>query len=176
MKLLSKIITVIATGSLLLSAEKSNASGMLELMAGNKSATSDIKVFQPIGDKASIFFRNRTSYDYESEKVTPFTLTDLNYNIKGGLDLTFETQFLPNGEVSPRLGFEHFKKFRKDITLYTLGTVNVDDSPKNFEGVFCIRYTPQITKNTRLLSQVEGLFNFGEQSDGIGHNFTALRV
>ena len=153
------------------------ASGVAELSVGEKSVTSDIKFLQPLDRKLSLFLRNRNNWNYETEKVTPFTLSDINYNLKGGLDLTFEAQFASDGTATPRLGLEYFKSFKKDFTLYGLGTVNLDDSLRNFEGVFLARYTLDLKSNLKLLSTLEAVINVGEQeSGGFGHNFTALRT
>jgi len=158
---------VLAAG-LMLSTPKAARADSIELMAGNKNATMDLKASANITKKLGVFIRARPSVDYAG-KISAFGLADLTINLSGGLDAVGEVQLL-GGKVVPRTGMQYFAK-AKDFSLYTLATIGLDNNPY-VESLMVLRYTPALSKTLRLLAQVENVTDVGSG----GHDFSTQRM
>ena len=158
---------VLAAGLMFASPKPARADS-IELMAGNKNVTMDLKASADLTKKLGLFIRARPSVDYTGN-ISSFGLADLTINLSGGLDAVGEIQLLGRKAV-PRAGMQYFTK-TKDFSLYSLATIGLDSKPY-LESVTALRYTPVLYKNLRLLAQTE---NVTDVSPG-GHDFSTQRV
>jgi len=159
--------SVLAAGLMLASPKPARADS-IELMAGNKNATMDLKASADITKRLGLFIRARPSVDYAGN-ISSFGLADLTINLSGGLDVVGEVQLF-GGRAVPRAGMQYFAK-AGDFSLYTLATIGLDNKPY-LESVTALRYAPVLYKTLRLLAQVEGLTDTGS----IGHVFSTQRT
>lgn len=158
---------VLAAGLMLASPKPARADS-IELMAGNRSATLDLKASADLTNRLGVFIRARPSVDYAG-KISSFGLADLTINLSGGLDAVGEVQLF-GGKAVPRAGLQYFTK-AGDFSLYALATIGLDSKPY-VELVTLLRYTPALYKTLRLLAQVEGLTDAGSS----GHDFSTQRM
>ena len=150
-------------------ADDLSTNGSLELMSGGEYSTLDSKVSTKVVDDVNLFLRQITTIDYENN-VSFFGLMDLSYNLIGGLDLVGEVQAAPGMGVIPRAGLQYFEKYG-DLAMYTLATASTMEKP---DGEFLVNlsYSPELSENVDLLSNVEALTNVGED----GHNFSVQKL
>ena len=140
----------------------------VEFMAGDKSATVDLKASADVTNKLNVFIRARPSADY-SGAVSSFGLADLNIKLAGGLDAVGEVQAF-GGKVIPRAGAQFFGK-TGDISLFTAATIGLDSQPY-IESDTVVRFTPGFFRTVRLLTQFENLTD----CDKGGNIFSAQRL
>jgi hypothetical protein len=153
---------------LMLASPKPAKADSIELMAGNKSTTLDLKASADITNRLGVFIRARPSVDYAGA-ISSFGLADMVIRLSGGLDAVGEVQLF-GGKAVPRAGLQYFTK-AGDFSLYTIATIGLDDKPY-LESVTLLRYTPALNKNLRLLAQVEGITDAGSN----GHDFSTQRT
>ena len=144
------------------------AADSIELMAGNKSATADIRASADITKKFGLFLRARPSIDYGG-KISDFGLADLTLSLTDGLDAVAEVQMI-NGQLIPRAGLQYFAKTR-DFSLYSLATIGLDANPY-LESLTVLKYAPAIYKTLKLLVQIENITDAGLS----GHEFSTQRI
>ena len=144
-------------------------SGSLELMAGEEYSTLDTKVATEVVGDINLFLRQITTSTPEGE-VSYFGLMDLSYKLIGGLDLVGEVQAAPGMGVVPRAGLQYFQALG-DSALYTLATASTIEQP---DGEFLVNlsYSPELSEDVDLLTNVEALTNVGEE----GHNFSVQKL
>ena len=140
----------------------------IELMAGNKSATMDMKASADVTKKLGVFIRARPSVDYTGA-ISSFALADLCINLAGGLDAVGEVQAF-GGKAVPRAGAQFFVK-KGDISLFTVATIGMDSQPY-LESDTVVRFAPGLFKTVRLLTQFENLTD----GDKGGNIFSAQRL
>jgi len=166
------LTSIVAAGSILASATSNSAEmphGQIETMIGDNKATLDTKVSAKLSKNISVFGRNITTKDYAQKTISPFSFVDMSYNLGNGIGAVYETQFIDVNSgtlVTPRVGIEYFKPLRKDLTFYTIGTVNIPtarDPLVNGELVANLSYTPKISKNLHGVARVETVTNFGRE-------------
>ena len=169
---IKKLVTGVAIAASMICGTQSvaNASGSVEVMAGDKSTTLDTKVMTNVAPRTNLFLRGRTSVDYQG-KVGYFGLADLNVNLVDGLDAVAEAQFIPSVGVIPRLGLGYFKKV-DDFSVYSLATAGFNGEDVDAEFLANLRYKPQLTDDLDLVLNLENVTNVGEQ----GHNFSVQRL
>jgi hypothetical protein len=144
-------------------------SGSLELMTGNEYSTLDTKITTKVVDDVNLFLRQIITSTPEGE-VSYFGLMDLSYNLVDGLDLVGEVQAAPGMGVVPRAGLQYFKAFG-DSALYALATVSTMEHPDG-EFVVNLSYSPELSENVDLLTNIEDLTSVGED----GHNFSVQKL
>jgi len=159
--------SVLAAGLMLASPKPARADS-IELMAGNKNTTLDLKASADLTKKLGLFIRARPSVDYAGN-ISSFGLADLTINLGGGLDAVGEVQLF-GGRAVPRAGMQYFTK-TGDFSLYTLATIGLDSRPY-LESVTALRYAPVLYKNLRLLAQVEDVTDVSAR----GHDFSTQRM
>ncbi len=140
----------------------------VELMAGDKSATVDLKASADITNKLNVLIRARPSIDYTGA-ISSFALLDLNIKLVGGLDVIWEVQAF-GGKAVPRAGAQFFGK-KGDLSLYAAATIGLDSQPY-LESDTVVRFVPELRNDMRLLTQIEGLSDF----DKGGNIFSAQRL
>ena len=150
-------------------ADDAQTTGSLELMTGDQYSTLDTKVSTKVADDVNLFLRQITTMDYENN-VSFFGLMDLSYNLVGGLDVVGEVQAAPGMGVVPRAGLQYFKAFG-DSALYALATVSTMEHPDG-EFVVNLSYSPELSENVDLLTNIEDLTSVGED----GHNFSVQKL
>ncbi len=156
-----------AAGLMLLTPKPAKADS-IELMAGNKSATMDMKASADVTNKLNVLIRARPSVDY-TRAISSFGLVDLNIKLVGGLDAMGEVQAF-GGKVVPRTGAQYFIK-TGDFSLYDSATIGLDSKPY-LESDTVLRYVPVLRNNLRLLMQAEGLSDV----DAGGNVFSTQRM
>jgi len=159
--------SVLAAGLMLASPKPARADS-IELMAGNKNATLDLKASADITNRLGVFIRARPSVDYAGN-LSSFGLADLTINLSGGLDAIGEVQLF-GGRAVPRAGMQYFTK-TGDFSLYTLATIGLDSRPY-LESLAVLRCAPALYKTLRLLAQVENVTDVGAS----GHDFSTQRI
>jgi len=140
----------------------------IEVMAGNKKTTMDIKAGASLTDKVGLFTRLRPSTDYKGNMDT-FGLMDLYINLFGPVDAVTEFQ-LAGGQVTPRGGLQYFGKLG-DFSLYTMLTFGLGEA-KDVEHLAVLAYNPKFNELFGLLVRAENLANFGKE----GNNWTVQRL
>jgi hypothetical protein len=166
---LGKALTGAAlVAGLMFASPKPARADTIELMAGNKNVTIDLKASADIAKRLGVFIRARPSVDYAGA-ISAFGLADLTINLSGGLDAVGEVQLL-GGRAVPRTGMQYFAK-TKDFSLYALATIGLDSKPY-VESLMVLRYTPALSKTLRLLAQVENVTDVGSG----GHDFSTQRM
>ncbi|MCI0503803.1 hypothetical protein L0Y65_03765 [Candidatus Micrarchaeota archaeon] len=140
----------------------------IELMAGNRSATLDLKASATLSPRLGLFFRARPTVDYAGD-FHAFGVGDLSINLAGGLDVVGEVQFV-GGRAVPRAGLQFFTR-RGDFSLYALATTGLDSAPYG-EALIAIRYTPVLHQALRLLVQLENITDVSPA----GHDFSTQRM
>lgn len=170
-----RILKKLAVGAAMIAAlvggtpQSKAAEGSLEVMAGQVATTIDLKVSGQIAPKTGLFLRGITTADYDGD-VSHFGLADVSYNIVDGLDAVAEVQLASGMGVVPRVGAQYFGKFG-DVSIYTLATVKAMENPDG-EFVVNLGYTPKLTEEVRLLTNLENLTSVGAE----GHQFSTQKV
>ncbi|MFH0737666.1 MAG: hypothetical protein V1827_03875 [Candidatus Micrarchaeota archaeon] len=153
---------------LMLGTPKAAKADSIELMAGDKSATVDVKVSVPLPRKLGLFFRARPSVDYTGD-IHAFGLADLSIGLCKGLDAVGELQVI-GGKVVPRAGVQYFIK-KGDFSAYALATVGLDAAPY-IETLLALKYAPELRRYLRLLAAVESITDISRA----GHGFSTQRI
>jgi len=141
------------------------ANGALEMMSGDKSSTLETKLSVPLTKKSYLFIRNRNDSDHEG-KASHFTLADAGYTLGSGIDAFCEAQF-NEGPMSYGTGLQYFKK-SGDLSLVLVPSISLNKE-KDLNYQVILKYNPSISKDLRLLTQLEVLSGFrkGERLYGI---------
>jgi hypothetical protein len=158
---------VLAAGLMLGTPKAANADS-IELMAGNKNTTMDLKASASIAERLGVFIRARPSVDYSGE-ISTFGLMDLSVGLGGGLDAVGEVQ-AAGGSVVPRAGLQYFIR-TGDFSLYALGTAGLDAAPC-LEALVALRYAPMLRGSLRLLAAAEDVTD----ARPAGHIFSTQRI
>lgn len=161
-------------GALLFSNVDSNAQsikGSLEVLAGDKSTTTDLKFNTKLSDEFSLFARNRIENPYQKSSV-PLTLIDLNYNAGKGFSPLVEGLFTQKDGAIPRAGFTYQTKLG-NISLNYINIFDLKDNP-SVDLHPIISYSHRLNDRWNAFTQLEVLSNLGLQKGN--HNFTSERV
>ncbi len=154
---------------------KSYAGGSVELMAGNKNSTLDLKVGAEIAPKLQLFSRQISSLDYEWN-VGHFGFASLGYNPWDGLSVLVQAQAIPGVGAAPRIGVEYFKQLG-DFGLYggVAGIVSdLQNNPKmEIELSAIVDYQPSLNENLQLATSVEAVTLLSPER---GHDFSLQRL
>lgn len=141
----------------------------IELMAGNRSATLDLKVSAELAPRTNLFIRNRATISHDA-LVSEFGLVDLSYNLPCGLGAVAEAQLVPGAKAVPRLGMQYFRR-SGDLSVYGLGTISLVGDPDG-EILLNLRYTSRLTGKIKGVVDLENITNVGRS----GHNFSTQRI
>lgn len=136
----------------------------IEVFTGDKKATLDIMFFKFFKNKENknskfLFFnRNRASIDYqmtESTNLPQFGFTEaISYNdekLNGFAPVVVVNIF--NKGVYPKAGIQ-FVKIKKEITIFSWVVTETLKNP-NIDFFFLGRYTPKLSDNLNLYTQLE---------------------
>ncbi len=150
----------IATAAYLLIAPQVKAQ-TTEMMAAKDYQTIDTKFLGKIAPKTNYFARTRITIN-DKDEVGAFFVTELSYNIKGGLDAVAELQAISGVGTDSRVGAQYFnqsKDFNENggVRIYALGTKSLERN--NFELITLLEYCPKIAKNTKLFTHLETVTN-----------------
>jgi hypothetical protein len=159
------VASALAAGLLL---PKPARADSIELMAGNKNATLDLKASADLTKKLGVFVRARPSVDYTGA-ISSFGVGDLILNLSGGLDALGEVQAF-GGKVVPRAGAQYFAK-TGPFSLYTAATIGFDSNPY-LESLTVLRCAPALYRGLALLSQIENVSDL----DTGGNVFSTQRI
>lgn len=170
MSLVKKLILEATIVASLVLPQKANAGGSAELMAGNKSATLDLKVSAEIAPKLELFSRNLPTVNYDNE-VSYFGLASLGYAVFDGLNVLAQAQFIPGVGAAPRAGLEYFKQVG-DFGLYGEAVTTVQESPQ-VELLANVGYRQQLTENLRLIADLEAITLLSPKR---GHDYSTQRL
>ncbi len=157
--------SILAAGMML---PKPARADSIELMAGNKSATIDLKASAEVAKRLGVFIRARPSVDYTGT-ISSFALADLTINLGGGLDAVGEVQAF-GGKAVPRAGMQYFTK-TGNLSVYALATMGLDKNPY-VESLAILGYDPSLYKILKLFTQIEVL----NDADAGGNVFSAQRM
>lgn len=158
--------TVLAS-SIMLAAKPVRADS-IELMAGQKSATVDMKASAELTKKAGVLIRARPSQDFSTGNITSFGLVDLTLNMAPCFDAVAEVQF-SGGAAVPRAGAQNYTSVG-DLSLYEIATVGLDNKPY-VEILVTATYTPSLSDGLKLLIRIENINDF----DKTGNNWSTQR-
>lgn len=169
-------------GMLVCSAPKKAEATAFEVMSGHQGVALDTKLDVPLAPGINIFNRNQVGIGYQNNinylgipdalsqsKIDYFGLTDLSFNLIGGLDAVLEMQYFSQLGFKPRAGLQYFQEL-KDLGIYGLATVGLDEA--NVEVVLDLNCTPKLTEKINLLLGLENVVNFGAQ----GLNFSIQKI
>ena len=175
MKMINKIKKL--AGSLALASallpqqlQSADVSGSLEVLAGDKSTTTDLKANVKLPDDFSLFARNRIENSYNSTS-SPLTLLDLKYNSGKGFFPMVEGLFTQKGGAIGRLGYTYEQNFGPiRFTFINLCDI-ADKSTIDLHPI--VTYSKRLNDNWKFVSGLEVLSNIG--LEGI-HNSTTERA
>ena len=170
MSLFKKLISATAVVACLALPQKAEAGGSAELMAGNRSATLDLKVGTELAPGLQFFTRQFSSVNYDNE-VGHFGLINLGYNVWDGLNVLAQAQAIPGVGAAPRFGFEYFKQVG-DFGLYGEAVSTVPESPQ-IELLANIGYRPSLTDDLRLVTDLEAITLLSPER---GHDYSTQRL
>ena len=170
MSLFKKLISATAVVVCLALPQKADAGGSAELMAGNRSATLDLKVGIELAPRLQFFTRQLPSVNYDNE-VSHFGLISLGCNVWDGLNVLAQVQAIPGVGTAPRLGFEYFKQVG-DFGLYGEAVSTVQESPQ-IELMANVGYRPQLTEDLRLVADLEAITLLSPER---GHDYSTQRL
>ena len=139
-------------------------------MAGNRSATLDLKVGTELAPGLQFFTRQLASVNYDNE-VSHFGLISLGYNVWDGLNVLAQAQAIPGVGVAPRAGFEYFKQVG-DFGLYGEAVSIVQESPQ-IELLANVGYRSQLTEDLRLVANLEAVTLLSPER---GHDYSTQRL
>lgn len=142
----------------------------IEVMAGHKKTTTDIKVSAPVTDKIGLFGRLRPSADYTGT-LDMFGLMDLWIKLAGPVDVVTELQ-VSGGQIIPRGGLQYFGAFG-DFSVYTLLTFGLGEA-KDIEHLTVLAYNPKLNELVGLLVRVENITNVTK--DGNSYSLQRARL
>ena len=138
----------------------------IELLAGNKKATIDMKVNGDLAKRLGFFARHRYAIDYEN-KASPFTQFNISYKTGKGLNPVLVTQITPEKGVDLRGAVEYMGK-TGDFSIFSLVSTNL----KNIENLTNVAYSPKLSKDLKGFVEIEAINHIGPESDGKdGHRF-----
>ncbi len=152
MTLFKKLISAAAVVACLALPQKADADGSAELMAGNRSATLDLKVGTELAPRLQFFTRQLPSVNYNNE-VSHFGLISLGYNVWDGLNVLAQAQAIPGVGFASRFGLEYFKQVG-DFGLYGEAVSTAQESPQ-IELLANVGYKPQLTEYLHLVADLE---------------------
>ena len=147
-----------------------DASGSAELMAGNRSATLDLKVGTELAPGFQFFTRQLPSVNYDNE-VSHFGLISLGYNVWDGLNVLAQAQAIPGVGFAPRAGLEYFKQVG-DFGLYGEAVSTAQESPQ-IELLANVDYRPQLTEDLRLVANLEAVTLLSPER---GHDYSTQKL
>ena len=81
--------------------------GSVEVMAGHKNSTLDIKVGDELGQGFAMFARAHTSVDYDNN-IGGFGYLDLIYNLVDNFGIVTESQYNIGAGLVQRAGLQYF--------------------------------------------------------------------
>ncbi|MFH2106834.1 MAG: hypothetical protein ABII22_06240 [Candidatus Micrarchaeota archaeon] len=162
-------VSAMIIGAVFLLPGKASAGGSIELMAGKKTATTDVKASAQITDKIGLFARGRTTTDLAAHNLSTFGLVDLSLNLAGPVEMVMETQ-MASGTATPRFGLQYFGVLG-DFSIYTLLTASHGATP-DIESLTSIMFTPTLTEGVKLLAQIENITNGTLDA----HSFSIQRI
>ncbi|MFH0701519.1 MAG: hypothetical protein V2A62_03725 [Candidatus Woesearchaeota archaeon] len=171
-KEMKTIHKILGLASLLIGlSAQAKTTGSIEVMAGDKSATLDVKVSGDLANKVGVFARARTSANYAQPKeVGYFTLVDITGELGGGFDAVGEVQFIQGVGPVPRFGFQYFGQVR-GFSGYGLVSLKIGDNP-NLELIAILKYQHPLTENLAVKVGVEHLTDLCSK----GHEFSTQRI
>lgn len=130
----------------------------VETYAGQKRAGVDLMWFKYFakqnGAKTPLLFfsRNRASTDWDNAPTAFGSTNAMSYNFKNGMGLVAVASFV-NAGFTPKTGVQ-FVKFKRDFLFF--GWLVADLKKKGNVDLFgMFRYTPKLSSDWRLFSQVE---------------------
>lgn len=141
----------------------------VEIFAGHEKTTFDIMFFKFFKDKQGVnsrwlfFNRNRASVDYRMTSATylpQFGFTEaISYNHEKlkSFAPVFVTQLLNRG-VFPKVGIQ-YAHISKNMTIFSWLVCETLEKP-DLDFFLLFRYTPKLTENVNLFTQVESVNAF----------------
>jgi len=164
----------IAAAAILLPQTHANAAPevSVEGFIADKYATTDTKVFSPIGERNSIFARNISTFDKQTGNISPFSYIDLNQSIPKvqGLDLTYETTFLDTGQgidIIPGIGFTYSRELlntnKNNLSLLVVPIINLRN-PESITLQANLNYSRELSKNLKAFLDLETVTGFSTRN------------
>ena len=153
------------------SAKSAEVKGSLEVLAGDKATTTDLKVSTRFSEDFSLFARNRIENPYQKASV-PLTLIDLNYDLNKNLSVFTEGLFTQKDGSIGRLGWSYNNKIGKFNFLY-LNIFDLKDKP-SVDLHPIVSYSYRLNDRWNAFTQLEVLSNLDLQKGN--HNFTSERA
>ncbi len=142
----------------------------IEVMAGHRKTTTDIKASAPVTDKIGLFGRLRPSTDYKGNMDT-FGLMDLWIRLSGPVDFVTEFQ-AAGGSITPRGGLQYFGAFG-DFSVYTLLTFGLGEA-KDIEHLTVLAYNPKVSELVGFIARAENITNVTK--DGNSYSLQRIRL
>ena len=162
-------------------ADEPVAHGVVEVMAGQESATLDTKLILPIAKDTTFFNRNRMTADYEGAEslddvgAHSYHVNSLSYDVghhfgAPGLEVLAGVDVIPGTGLDPYVGAQYFGGFG-DLKIFQLAIVGTHESP-DFTTITNLSYQPQLTDNFGLIVEADNL----TVVNGEGHVFSTQKL
>ncbi len=162
------IASIATVGGITANQPAAVAGGSLELNTSLQRTLIDTKIWGNLPADFSFFGRSKTTIKYDNT-VASFSFVDLKHQIALGINAVGEVQFTKNG-VIPRLGANYSTELFKDFGLFAHATASLKEKT-DLDVVLNLSYTPKLTDELKLLTNLEVFNNFNEQ--GVSASQTA---
>lgn len=145
------------------------AGGAVELMAGNKAHTTDVKLFGEVAKNTGLLARTRVGVDYEGNS-SAITFLDLYQSLGKGFSAALVPQYTPNNGLVVMAGPQYIGRW-EDLSAIVLAATSLEEKP-SYTLITSTSYRPKLTSDLSLATQLETTNIFNNQ----GHVFSNERV
>lgn len=154
MTFINKIISTATILTCLASPMKVKATGSVELIAGDKNTTLDVRLTEQLAPRLEFFTAHQVTVDYENN-LGYYGLVSLGCNVIDGFNVLAQAEGSLETGVKPRFGAEYFKQI-DDLSLYVEVASTIEKNPTT-ELFGIIGYRPKITDDLRFVINVENI-------------------
>jgi hypothetical protein len=155
--------------------------GVVEVMAGQESATLDTKLIIPLGSDTTFFNRNRMTAAYEGAEslddvgASSYHVNSLSHDVGHyfgvpGLEVLAGVDVIPGTGLDPYAGTQYFGSVG-DLKIYQLAIVGMHENP-DLTLITNLSYQPQLTDSVGLLVEADNLTVVNEE----GHLFSTQKL
>ena len=162
-------LATLALAAALASPFSAKAGGEVELMAGNKAHTADVKLFGKVAENTGLLARTRVGVDYENNS-SALTFLDLYQSLGKGFSAALVPQYTSDNGLVVMAGPQYIGKFGDLGTIALLAT-SLEEKP-SYTLITSTSYKPKLTSDLNLAAQLETTNIFNNQ----GHVFSSERV
>ena len=166
---LKKGLATLALAVTLASPFSAKADGAVELMAGNKAHTADVKLFGKVAKNTGLLARTRVGVDYENNS-SALTFLDIYQSLGKGFSAALVPQYTPAKGLVMMAGPQYIGRW-KDLSTVILLATSLEENP-SYNLITSTSYRPKLTSDLNLAAQLETTNIFNNH----GHVFSTERA